>query len=479
MFLNKLNSITGRDTDIVDKTLKKDLTTLQKEFQEAKETGSSNYLEKLRNLMLKEKKNFETEKPNIERDIEQSKNSNSYSLTREDLLFRALHSLKVDGHRKGADTIEFLGGILTRSGGEGSVYTYKGKDDTLYKKIIKKYNQIQYDQDKKKLTALSKYFVEGEKAINKAIQIRDNGSNRKLIVHGSGKLSPSKILAFNQLPGLTCPGKGDCFNWCFALSGMTSMPSQMNAYAENLGAAERDDFVEKINQQLKRTKPNPTTINGKKYNKVVRIHAYGDFHTPKYVNKWRQITSNPQNADTFFYAYTKSFYMKPMQDWMADIKNGKVKNVKIIQSEGSKFDDKIDRNQPHCRVFDSVDSLKKAKGKNGDAYVNCDKDDMTAANPKNTNIGIEKHGSTPCASGFCPYNKTTASCDGKVELPIIHCVDQIDMHHHMSPDQLRDLDDLGAHSTVSEHARSTFGKHMLKKRKTFKETVTSMYRIKV
>jgi hypothetical protein len=414
--------------------------------------------------MLKEKKEFEAQRPDIEKSIVDY----AYKIVREDLLLRALHKLKLDGRRKGADKVEFLGGVFTRKGGEeGSEYEYKGKDENLLNKIQSKYAKEQVDQDRKKLVALSKYFVAGETALRTAIRVRDKGSDKKLVKAGSEKLKPAKILAFNQLPGLTCPGKGECFNWCFALSGMTAMPTQMNAYAENLGAAERDDFVDKVDGQLSRMKASPIHFNGEEFKKILRIHAYGDFHTPKYVEKWREIAR--RHPEVFFYAYTKSFYMKPMKEWMSEIKSGKIKNVKIIQSFGSKFDSKIDMSEPHVKVFDSLDALKKA------GYIHCDSDDAVAANPKNKKIGIVKHGSTPCAAGFCPYEKTTASYKGSgEELPLIHTVDQIDMPHHMAASDLSSLEDLGAHLTSSEHLKG-FGRHMKKAR--FKAKVLDKYKV--
>lgn len=473
-------AIIARD---VDKTLGLELEQLKQEFEAEKEAGSPQYLEKLLALLSKEHQKFKSERPSIEKSIKDK----SFDIVREDLLFRVLHLVKNDGKRKGANTIVVVGGEFTRPSA-GQPYEFKGTDPNLLEKVKKKYSKVQYDQDMAKLRAMEKYFSEGKKAIQMAIDVRDGKASaaNKLIRNGAGKLKPAKIMAFNQLPGLTCPGKGDCFNWCFALSGMTAMPDQMKSYAENLGAAERDDFVEKINKQLKGMRADhPTTLGGKKYKKVVRIHAYGDFHTPKYISKWRQIAA--ANPDVFFYAYTKSFAMKAMKEWLDAIDTAKssgkkdiagVSNVKIIQSYGSKHDDKINPKYPIAQVFDSEEAIKAEKGKGKDKCHHCHSDDKVAADPTKERTAIVMHGETPCAAGFCPYKKTTASC--KRELPLIHLVDQIDMPHHMSALELSQISHLGPHLTPSEH-EADFGRHMVPERVrvqgSFKERVLSSYQI--
>jgi hypothetical protein len=450
--------------DVVDTTLEKDLTELKKDFESAKEKGSPQYIEKLLALFEKEQKKFLAEKPDIEKSIQDK----SFDIVREDLLLRVLHNdLRNDGKRRDAHTIEIMGGKFTR-GKAGDVYTFDG-DDAILNKVKKYYSKEQIGQDEMKLNAMVKYFKEGKKALKTAIKVRDSatppvdskGKRTHPIGDGAGKLKPSKIMAYNQLPGLTCPGKGDCFNWCFALSGMTAMPDQMNAYAENLGESERDDFVERVNKQFKGARANsPLTFKGKKWKKVVRIHAYGDFHTPKYVNKWRQIAKD--NPDVFFYAYTKSFYMQPMKEWMEEIHNGTVKNVKIIQSHGSKYDDKIDPKYPTAKVYDSVEAIHSEKGKGEEKPKHCDADDSVAADPKNKRVAIVSHGDTPCASGFCPYKKTTAAT-GKhmTDLPIMHLMDQIDLHHNLPASD--EYNDLGLHLTSAEHGMD-FGRHLNKNR---------------
>ena len=221
----------------------------------------------------------------------------------------------------------------------------------------------------------------------------------------------------------------------------------------------------------------PVNFNGQHFDNVIRIHAYGDFHTPKYVEKWKRVVS--ENPNTFFYAYTKSFYMSAVKSWMKDIAAGKIKNMKIMQSYGSKFDNKIDDSLPHCKVFDNLETLEQ------EGYTNCDTSDMIAADPANPNIGIVKHGNTPSSASMCPFDKsstpevTGSKCKGckhlqAHEMPIIHLGDQIDAHQNMGVHELQEIYHLEPHLTNKEHDEG-FGKHF---NANFKGLVAAKYRIK-
>lgn len=466
---DEAEEVQARDTEsFIEKDIETKIDKIKKDFDEAKRTGASDYLERYKALMQKEKAAFVGEKHLIQASMNHLRDNPE--IVREDLLLRVLKALKLGGTRAGANTIKFLGGEMVRKF-EGGLYSYTGNDTALEARILKKYGKEQHDQDMKKLKALTLYFDRSLVALDIAIQVRDGEvpPDKKPIQLGAYKLGDSGIKTFSQLPGVTCPGKGDCFNWCFALSGHTSMPNVgIKSYAKNLGTAERGDFEARVNKQLQgmNTRSQGTiNFNGKHFNNIIRIHAYGDFHTPKYVKKWKRIAE--ENPDVFFYAYTKSFYMKPVKQWMQDIKSGKVKNVKIIQSYGSKFDDKIDDSIPHAKVFDNLEGLTKA------GYINCENDDMVAADPANNNIGIVKHGNTPCSASMCPFSKTTAStCNRNSKIPIIHLGDQIDIHHNMAAHDLEALSPLEPHLTSEEHGRG-FGKHF--ERPNFRNQVASKY----
>jgi len=474
--MSYLNSILARKPETeIEKDIEKEVELVQKKFKEAKKTGK-NFLERYIELMKKEKQKFVGERAKIEASMAQLRANPE--IVRLDLLLRVLNKLKLKGTESGPNAVKFLGGKATRKF-EGAIYKLESKDEKLINKILTAYGKEQYDQDEKKLKALTLYFDRSIVALQMAIDVRDGKAppDKKPISLGAYKLGASGIKTFSLLPGVTCPGKGDCFNWCFALSGHTNMPNVgIKAYAKNLGTAERDDFVDRVNKQLKQMRPRSQgtiNFNGKHFDNIVRIHAYGDFHTTQYVEKWKQIAK--ENPNIFFYAYTKSFFMKPVKEWMEDIKKGKVKNVKILQSYGSRNDDKIDDSYPHAKVFDNVESLKKA------GYVNCDTDDMDAANPANPRIGIVKHGNTPCSASMCPYQKTTATNKKKTnhlqahEMPIIHLGDQIDAPHHLGAHDLEELQHLEPHLTNDQHGAG-FGQHFQHR---FEHLVAGKYTIKL
>lgn len=468
------DSITARQTeDKVEKDIDKKIADVKKDFEEAKKTGKG-FLESYIVLMQKEKAKFVGERAKLEASMANLRNNPQ--IVRQDLLLRVLKKLKLGGAIAGPNTVSFLGGEMERKF-EGALYQCNAEDPKIETKILKAYGKEQFDQDEKKLTAVTLYFDRSIVALKMAIQVRDGKAppDKKPISLGAYKLGPEGIKTFSLLPGVTCPGKGDCFNWCFALSGHTNMPNVgIKAYAKNLGVAERDDFTDRVNKQLqsmKGRKQGQVNFNGQHFDNVIRIHAYGDFHTPRYVEKWKQIARD--NPNTFFYAYTKSFYMTTVKAWMKEIAAGKIKNVKIMQSYGSKFDDKIDDNLPHAKVFDNIETLTKA------GYTNCDDSDMIAADPANPNIGIVKHGNTPCSASMCPFEKTTA-CKKETdhlqshEMPIIHLGDQIDMHQNMDSHELQGIDHLEPHLTNKEHDEG-FGKHF---DYSFNDLVAAKYRIK-
>jgi len=288
--MSYFNSILARKSETkIEKDIDKEVKQVQKEFKEAKKTGK-NFLERYIELMKKEKQKFVGERADIEASMAQLRDNPK--VVRLDLLLRVLKKLKLNGIESGPNIVKFLGGEATRKS-EGVIYKLESKDEKLINKIRIKYGKEQYDQDEKKLDALTLYFDRSIVALQLAIDVRDGKAHpeKKPISLGAYKLGASGIRTFSLLPGVTCPGKGECFNWCFALSGHTNMPNVgIKAYAKNLGAAERDDFEDRVNTQIKRMRPRSQgtiNFNGKNFKNIIRIHAYGDFHTVNYVEKWK------------------------------------------------------------------------------------------------------------------------------------------------------------------------------------------------
>jgi hypothetical protein len=167
-----------------------------------------------------------------------------------------------------------------------------------------------------------------------------------------GSSRPGGIASFAIPAGLTCPKAGSCKNHCFALTGHTAYVQMVrDTHSAALGLAERDDFVTKMNEVIGKKFKGKTLDPKNPY----RIHAWGDFYSNKYANKWMEIIKS--NPNVWFYAYTKSFTMPAVKELMNGIKKGKIKNAKIIQSVNGKDDKNIDSTQPIAVVFKSKSDM--------------------------------------------------------------------------------------------------------------------------
>jgi hypothetical protein len=194
------------------------------------------------------------------------------------------------------------------------------------------------------------------------------GSPKLTVGSTSGKMIKSGLASFDLPAAHTCPGKGACLNWCYAWNGrFTNMPKAIANQTNNWASSEKDDFAPRMIEKLK----------DQKHGAAVRLHASGDFYNQDYVNKWAQIAK--AHPDKQFYAYTKSHHLD-----MSGLHS--LPNFKVIQSEGGKFDSAIDHSKPHSRVFNSLEEMQAA------GYTNATDDDMVAANPKVTKIGLLNHG---------------------------------------------------------------------------------------
>jgi hypothetical protein len=134
-----------------------------------------------------------------------------------------------------------------------------------------------------------------------------------------------------------------------------------------------------------------------------RIHDSGDFYSPEYADKWKQIIAKNPNIN--FYAYTKTLgESREPESQGAHLKVKELEslpNMKVIQSVGGKHDHLVDPDKPHAVIFESRDQAARA-GYTTDSY----NFDSTAADPKNKNIGLVIHGNT---AGFTLKNHVARS----------------------------------------------------------------------
>ena len=290
--------------------------------------------------------------------------------------------------------------------------------------------------ERSKLDQVQSYLQMSLNDLQEAIKWRDkNGeeiNNKKdLSLNPSGaKMKTHKLPSFSLLPGVTCPGKKDCFGWCYAMGGHPMAWRYKDSPARSmqtryLGLAERDDWNERMTERLAKVPKD----------RPFRIHVTGDFHSPEYVKKWTELIK--AHPDRQFYAYTKSVSMAGMSELE------KLPNMTVRYSYGGIEDEKIDPKKPHCKVFDSKKELEDA------GYTECEKDDRIAADKNLKKLGIVKHGTRRYqAKTFEPHVQASLT-----QYPVAHLFDQVDAPHHWEDEEKKAHNDLGAHQTAPVWSR--------------------------
>lgn len=174
----------------------------------------------------------------------------------------------------------------------------------------------------------------------------------------------------------TCPCALACRDVCYAKQGMYRFSNVINARKYNLDMSLQSDFVDNAISDLKRMRK----VN------TVRIHDSGDFYNHEYYRKWCDIAK--ALPDIIFYAYTKTVNM--------DLFSDKPDNLRITQSLGGKYDNLVQLNMPHSRIF-STDEDRIAAG-----YIDGNVNDVPAIEGI-TNIGLVYHGNKSLTEGQKKY----------------------------------------------------------------------------
>ena len=189
----------------------------------------------------------------------------------------------------------------------------------------------------------------------------------------TGKALGRKIVAFNLPPDSsftvkgkkhnTCPGALHCRKDCYAKQGRFTMPAAMRVRRENLAASLSPDFVALFLAALDASKAN-----------TVRVHDSGDFYSQDYLDAFFTIAKARPNV--LFYAYTKSLHL----NWSAT-----PGNFRITQSMGGRYDNDLDPDFPHSRIFATHEEREAA------GYVDGNIHDGPAINGL-VQIGLVYHG---------------------------------------------------------------------------------------
>lgn len=124
---------------------------------------------------------------------------------------------------------------------------------------------------------------------------------RGLLVQSNQKLGGS-VFHFDLPAGVTCPGKTRlCYRSCYARVGRFVFPQVIERLQWCYAQSKRDDFAPRLTDELYR-----------KGVLVCRFHVSGDFYSPGYARKVRQVVeASPQVA---FWCYTRSYRVEPVAE---------------------------------------------------------------------------------------------------------------------------------------------------------------------
>ena len=213
-------------------------------------------------------------------------------------------------------------------------------------------------------------FTQGKIKELKSIQIlTQNTKMKKTSKENKIRLFNFGITAYKSYSTgkITCPFAKDCVKYCYAKKGAYVWRNVKASYEMRYLLTKQPElFIEKMS----------TAILDRKATHI-RIHDSGDFYNYEYIKAWFKIINKFPKVK--FYAYTKS---KKLFDVVAGLVP---KNLKLIYSLGSRFDNLIDQeNDRHSKLFNSEEELISA------GYVNASNNDLLAIT-KNKKVGLLKH----------------------------------------------------------------------------------------
>jgi hypothetical protein len=199
-------------------------------------------------------------------------------------------------------------------------------------------------------------------------KIRKSGKKHGISLYNFG------IPAYKSQSGLiTCPAAGTCKVGCYAQQGAYVFGNVRPVFEWRLQVTQSDEFVSLMQAELDDAK---RRAHKRGQRVVIRIHDSGDFYSVPYLKRWLAIMD--ANPEIHFYAYTKQVRLFKRLETPA--------NFRLIFSEGGIFDDEIDLNKFHSRVFRTNEELHAA------GYADASEDDLVAGIGDNPRIGLVYHG---------------------------------------------------------------------------------------
>lgn len=135
------------------------------------------------------------------------------------------------------------------------------------------------------------------------------------ILKGNSKLP---FATFSTLPGVTCPGAGECLDWCYSYKAWR-FPGAFTRQCQNTWIVrKRPDLIVQA-------------FNALRDGVTLRLYVDGDFDSPQTFRMWmRLLASRPAISA---YGYSKSL------DIISENKNFVPSNYTLNLSSGSRFDD--------------------------------------------------------------------------------------------------------------------------------------------
>jgi hypothetical protein len=190
--------------------------------------------------------------------------------------------------------------------------------------------------------------------------------NEKKFHFGKGNAKLGSNIPVWDLPRLkTCPMAGICKEFCYEIKTERMYKSVLPCRERNLAFTKRKEFV-----------PEVVTFLNKRKETLVRIHSSGDMYSETYFEKWKEIARRCPTKQ--FYCYTKSC-------GLFDVVNNLPSNLIMIQSNGSKRDERINLKGNTARVIEHEEECQRDETicpVRPPYKLACGKDCMICQNPK-------------------------------------------------------------------------------------------------
>jgi len=135
---------------------------------------------------------------------------------------------------------------------------------------------------------------------------------------------PARSFILNGKRIVTCPGASlQCRRVCYAQKGAYLQSKDIPIeYGVNYLASLRDDFVETMVKLIPEKEEETRNLWDQHYHRkpdvtLFRPHVSGDFYSPEYAKKWKEIAE--KLPDVYFYAYTRAWVRFTDDAAVADI----------------------------------------------------------------------------------------------------------------------------------------------------------------